>query len=150
MQGKTEKNAYIPIFELKFFLRSERKRSRAENFSARTMARASSARTHHYYVHNELCSYQTKAKNCVLSQTKRNKKWHLFGVIQSYWSSMIIRWSLAAWHLRKYFDVRYLTGIQFFLKMDHFMFHFMSSLLTWDVVILVLIILKTHIWLRDF
>ena len=34
----------------------------------------------------------------------------------------------------------------FFLKM----YHFMSSLVTWDVVILVLIILKTHVWLRDF
>ena len=33
-----------------------------------------------------------------------------------------------------------------FLKM----YHFMSSLETWDVVILVLIILKTHVWLRDF
>ena len=31
-----------------------------------------------------------------------------------------------------------------FLKMYHFMFHSMSSLVTWDVVILVLIILKTH------
>ena len=39
---------------------------------------------------------------------------------------------------------------QFFLKMYHFKFHFMSSLVTWDVVILVLIILKTHVWLRDF
>jgi hypothetical protein len=29
-----------------------------------------------------------------------------------------------------------------FLKMYHFMYHFMSSLVTWDVVILVLIILK--------
>ena len=37
-----------------------------------------------------------------------------------------------------------------FLKMYHFMFYFMSSLVTWDVVILVLIILKTHVWLRDF
>ena len=37
-----------------------------------------------------------------------------------------------------------------FLKMYHFMFHFMSSLVTWDVVILVLIILKTHVWLLDF
>ena len=34
-----------------------------------------------------------------------------------------------------------------FLKMYYFMFHFMSSLVTWDVVILVLIILKTHVWL---
>ena len=32
--------------------------------------------------------------------------------------------------------------------MYHFMFHFMSSLVTWDVVILVF--LKTHVWLRDF
>ena len=38
----------------------------------------------------------------------------------------------------------------FFLKMYHFMFHFMSSLVTWDAVILVLIILKTHVWLHDF
>ena len=38
----------------------------------------------------------------------------------------------------------------FFLNMYHFMFHFMSSLVTWNVVILVLIILKTHVWLRDF
>jgi hypothetical protein len=30
MQGKQGKNAYFPIFELKFFLRAERKRSRAE------------------------------------------------------------------------------------------------------------------------
>ena len=30
------------------------------------------------------------------------------------------------------------------------MFHFMSSLVTWDIVILVLIILNTHVWLRDF
>ena len=37
-----------------------------------------------------------------------------------------------------------------FLKINHFMFHFMSSLVTWDVVILVLIILKPHDWLRDF
>ena len=37
-----------------------------------------------------------------------------------------------------------------FLKMYHFMFHFMSSLVTWDVVILVLIILKTQVWLHDF
>ena len=36
-----------------------------------------------------------------------------------------------------------------FSKDYHFMFHFMSSLVTWDVVILVLIILKTHVWLRD-
>ena len=32
----------------------------------------------------------------------------------------------------------------------HVSFHFMSSLVTWDVVILVSIILKTHVWLRDF
>ena len=37
-----------------------------------------------------------------------------------------------------------------FLTLYHFMFNFMSSLVTWDVVILVLIILKTHVWLRDF
>ena len=37
-----------------------------------------------------------------------------------------------------------------FLKIYHFMFHFMSSLVEWDVVVLVLIILKTHVWLRDF
>ena len=36
-----------------------------------------------------------------------------------------------------------------FLKMYHFMFHFMSSLVTWDVVILVLLILKTHVWLSE-
>ena len=30
MQGKTEKNAYFPIFEMKFFLRAEQKKSRAE------------------------------------------------------------------------------------------------------------------------
>ena len=36
-----------------------------------------------------------------------------------------------------------------FLKMCYFMFHFMSSLVTWDVVILVLIILKTHVWSRE-
>ena len=38
------------------------------------------------------------------------------------------------------------TISRFFLKM----YHFMSSLVTWDVVILILIILKTHVWLRDF
>ena len=32
----------------------------------------------------------------------------------------------------------------------HVSFHFMSILVTWDVVILVLIILKTHVWLRGF
>ena len=37
-----------------------------------------------------------------------------------------------------------------FLKMYHYMFHFMSSLVTWDVVILVLLVLKTHVWLQDF
>ena len=37
-----------------------------------------------------------------------------------------------------------------FLKRYHFMFHYTSSLVTLDVVILVLIILKTHVWLRDF
>ena len=42
------------------------------------------------------------------------------------------------------------NGHPIFLKMYHFIFHFMSSLVTWDVVILVLIILKTHVWLRDF
>ena len=30
------------------------------------------------------------------------------------------------------------------------MFHFMSSLVTWDVVILELIILRMHVWLLDF
>ena len=39
---------------------------------------------------------------------------------------------------------------QFLLKVYHFMFHFMSSFVTWDDVILVLIIFKTHVWLRDF
>ena len=34
--------------------------------------------------------------------------------------------------------------------MYHFMFHFISSVVTWDVVILGLVILKTHVWLRDF
>ena len=34
--------------------------------------------------------------------------------------------------------------------MYHFMFHFMSSLVTWDVVILELIILRMHVWLLDF
>ena len=37
-----------------------------------------------------------------------------------------------------------------FLTMYHFMLHFISSLVTWDVVILVLIILKTDVWLHDF
>ena len=37
---------------------------------------------------------------------------------------------------------------RFFIKIYHFMFHIMSSLVTWDVEILVLIILKTHVWLR--
>ena len=37
-----------------------------------------------------------------------------------------------------------------FKKMYHFIFHFMSSLVTRNVVILVLIILKTHVLLRDF
>ena len=37
-----------------------------------------------------------------------------------------------------------------FLKMYHFMFHYMPSLVTWDVVIFLLIILKTHVWLRNF
>jgi hypothetical protein len=30
------------------------------------------------------------------------------------------------------------------------MFHFMSSLVTWDVVILELIVLRMHVWLLDF
>ena len=37
-----------------------------------------------------------------------------------------------------------------FLKIYHFMFHFMSSLGTWNFVILVLIILKKHSWLCYF
>ena len=45
MQGKTGKNAYFPIFDLKFFLQAEP--SQAENCSAQAMARASLARAHH-------------------------------------------------------------------------------------------------------
>ena len=37
-----------------------------------------------------------------------------------------------------------------FLNTYHFMFHYMSSLATWHVVILVLEILKTHVWFHDF
>ena len=40
-----------------------------------------------------------------------------------------------------------------FLKIYNFMFRFMSSLIKWDVVnvvILVLIFLITHVWLREF
>ena len=47
------------IFELKKKIRAEGKRSqaessRAENPSAQAMARASSARTHHYYLYDTL------------------------------------------------------------------------------------------------
>ena len=37
-----------------------------------------------------------------------------------------------------------------FLKMYHFMFHFMLSMVTRNVVILVLVILKKHVWLLEW
>ena len=36
-----------------------------------------------------------------------------------------------------------------FLKMYHFIFHFMLNFVRWDVVILILMTLKTHVWLLD-
>ena len=57
IQWKKKSNRQkLPIFKPIFDFLSERKRSRAqlsraEKPSARAMARASSARTHHYYLH---------------------------------------------------------------------------------------------------